>query len=37
VVDARLETFDVGGVDEEFRAVGFEEGDGVYSGCIRWC
>jgi hypothetical protein len=29
VVDTTLEAFDVGGVYEEFGAMGLEEGDGV--------
>jgi hypothetical protein len=31
VVDAALQAFDIGGVDEEFAAVWFEEGDGLYT------
>jgi hypothetical protein len=31
VVDAGLEAFDVGGVDQEFGAMRFEEGYGFYN------
>lgn len=37
MVDAALQAFDVGGVDEEFGAVGFEQGDCFCAGAFSLC